>query len=91
MIEVDGVEVAALAEGDAQESEIEQDKNTNAGNDDPAMESAIRDAQKEERHAKFEEALVDEVRCNAQDTQLCFVESDEWRRTPKGTQNTYPS
>lgn len=34
------------------------------------MESAVADAEEEQSHGEFEEALIDEVGCNAENTEL---------------------
>jgi hypothetical protein len=54
-----------LADGDAHEDDVEEDGDADADDDDPTVQSAIRDAEEEERHREFKEALVEEVECDA--------------------------
>jgi hypothetical protein len=41
MVQVNGADVATLADRDAQEEEVEDDRDADADDDDPAVESAI--------------------------------------------------
>lgn len=64
--------IAALAEGDAEEDEVEKQRYADAEDDYPAVERTGGDAEEEESHAEFEQALVEEVKCYAKDTKLCW-------------------
>jgi hypothetical protein len=70
MVQVDGADVATLADGYTQEDEVEDDRNADTDDDDPAVESSVGNAEEEESHGEFEEALVEEVKCDAQDAKL---------------------
>lgn len=66
MVEIDGCNVAALADRCAEQSEVENDKDTNARDDDPAMDgTVVENAQEKEGHAQFEKALVEDVERDA--------------------------
>jgi hypothetical protein len=70
MVQVDGADVATLADGYTQEDEVEDYRNADTDDDDPAVESSVGNAEEEESHGEFEEALVEEVKCDAQDAKL---------------------
>lgn len=70
MIEVDSGDVAALSYGDGEEGDVEEDGDAGTADDNPAVGGAIGNTEEEQSHAEFEEALIEEVHCDAEDAEL---------------------
>lgn len=70
MVQIDCGNVSALRYGDCEEGDVEEDGSAGAADDDPAVEGAVGYAEEEQSHAEFEEALVEEVHCDAEDAEL---------------------
>lgn len=70
MIKVNSGNVAALRYGDCEEDDVEEDRDGDADDDYPAVGRAIGDAEEEQSHGEFEEALVEQVHCDAENAEL---------------------
>jgi hypothetical protein len=70
VVQVDCGDVAALGDGDGEEDEVEKEGDADASDDYPAVETAVGDAEEEEGHGEFEEALIEEVEGDAENAEL---------------------
>lgn len=70
MIQIDGGDVTALGDGNGEKGDVEEDGDAGAADDNPAMGGAIGNAEEEQSHAEFEEALIEEVHRDAEDAEL---------------------